>query len=113
MKARIYYAFAGLGTRGPECTEQMHDHWVQKLATRVYADEWVVLCVALELSIRIMIIPYNPPVAIGQWAVSSYGPEGAEHVLHLCNPLQQFVRTRRCLASHTSNLVVLLGGRLC
>ena len=91
----------------------MHVRWVQKLATREYADELVVLCVALELGIRITIIPYTPPVAIGQWAVSSYGPEGAEHVLHLGNPLQQFVLKRRCPASRTSTLVVLLGAKLC
>ena len=85
MKARIYYAFASLETRGPARTEQMYARWVQKLATKEYADELVALCVALELGIRIAIIPYTPPAAIGQWAVSTYGPEGAEHVLHFGN----------------------------
>jgi len=85
MKARIYYAFASLETRGPARTEQMYVRWVQKLATKEYADELVALCVALELGIRIAIIPYTPPVAIGQWAVSTYGLEGAEHVLHFGN----------------------------
>ena len=56
-----------------------------RLATREYADELVVLCVALELGIRITIIPYTPPDAIGQWAVATYGREDAEHVLHLGN----------------------------
>ena len=70
MKARIYHAFAALDPRGPKRTEQMYLRWVQKLATREYADELVVLCVSLELGIRITIIPYSPPSAIGQWAVT-------------------------------------------
>ena len=85
MKARIYYAFAALDPRGPVRTEQMYLRWVQKLATREYADELVVLCVALELDIRIRIIPYTPPAAIDEWAVSTSGREDAEHVLHLGN----------------------------
>ena len=40
---------------------------------------------ALELGIRIMIIPNTPPAAIGQRAVATYGREDAEHVLHLGN----------------------------
>ena len=58
---------------------------MQKLATSEYADELVVLCVALELGIRITIIPYTPPSASGQWAVATYGREDAEHVLHFGN----------------------------
>ena len=85
MKARIYRAFACLDVRGPARTEEMYARWVQKLATREYADELVVLSVALELGIRITIIPYTPPVALAQWAPSTYGPEGAEHVIHLGN----------------------------
>lgn len=85
MKARIYYAFAALDCGGPARTEHMYVRWVQRLATREYADELVVLCVALELGIRITIIPYTPPDAIGQWAVATYGREDAEHVLHLGN----------------------------
>ena len=85
MKARIYYAFAALDSRGPTRTEQMYVRWVQKLATKEYADELVVLCVALELGIRIKIIPYTPPMAIGQWAVATNGREDTEHVLNLGN----------------------------
>ena len=85
MKARIYYAFAALDPRGPARTEQMYLRWVQKLATREYANELVVLCVALELGIRITIIPYTPPSAIGHWAVTTYGHADAEHVLRFGN----------------------------
>ena len=71
--------------RGPARTEQMYLRWVQKLPTREYADELVVLCVALELGIRITIIPYTPPSAIGQRAVTTYVREDAEHVLQFGN----------------------------
>ena len=35
---------------------------MHKLASREYADEFVVLAVALELSIRIIVITYGPTV---------------------------------------------------
>ena len=63
----------------------MYLRLVQKIATKEYADELIVLCVALELGIRITIIPYTPPTAIGQWAVATYGRGEAEHVLHFGN----------------------------
>ena len=43
MKARIYQAFAGLDVGGRARTEAMYTRWVQRLATREYADELVVL----------------------------------------------------------------------
>ena len=85
VKARIYPAFASLDVFGPRRSEQTYAAWVQKLATREYADELVVLCVAMELGIRITIIPYTPPNAVAQWAPSTYGPEGAESVIYLGN----------------------------
>ena len=85
MKARVYLAFASLEPRGPKRDEQMYVRWVQKLASKEYADELVVLCVALELGIRIKIIPYTPPTVLDQWAVATYGREDTEHVLHLGN----------------------------
>ena len=38
---------------------------------------------AVELGIRAPIIPYTPPGAVEQWAVRTYGREGAEPLLHL------------------------------
>ena len=35
--------------------------------------------------IRITIIPYTPTSTIGQWAVTTYGREDADHVLHVGN----------------------------
>ena len=85
VRARIYMAFAGLAVDGPARTEAMYAGWVQRLATREYADELVALCVAMELGIRITIIPFTRRVARGMWAVSSYGPEGADHTIHMGN----------------------------
>ena len=85
MKARIYQAFAGLDVGGRARTEAMYTRWVQRLATREYADELVVLCVALELAVRITIIPHTPPHALGQWAVAAYGPDGADVAIYLGN----------------------------
>ncbi len=85
VKARIYNAFAGLDIRGPARTEQMYARWVEKLATREYADELVLLCVAMELGVRITVIPYTPPLANTQWAITTYGPAGADHVLYFGN----------------------------
>ena len=85
MKARIYQAFAGLDVGGRARTEAMYTRWVQRLATREYADELVVMCVALELAVRITIIPFTPPQALEEWAVATYGPEGGGDTIHLGN----------------------------
>ena len=76
MKAKVYPAFAGLDVRGPARTEQLYRRWVQKLAAKEYADELVVLCVALELAVHITVIPFTPPAALQQWAAASYRPSG-------------------------------------
>ena len=85
MKAKFYRAFACLDVRGPARTEETYASWVQNLATKEFTGELAVLCGALELGIRIEIIPYTPPVGPTQWETSTYGPEGAEHVIRLGN----------------------------
>ena len=45
----------------------------------------VVLCVALELSIRITVIPFTPLAALAPWAVTAYGPAGADGVIYVGN----------------------------
>ena len=37
----------------------------------------VVLAVALELSIRIVVVPYTPATALAPWAIPTYGRIGA------------------------------------
>ena len=85
MRARVFPAFAGLNVRGPARTDALYTQWVQKLATKEYADELVVLCVALELSIRITVIPFTPLAALAPWAVTTYGPAGADGVIYVGN----------------------------
>ena len=77
VKNRIYQAFALLGRHRARRTEELYAHWVQKLASTEFADELVVLAVAVELSIRIVIIPYTPEDALAPWAIPTYGSTGA------------------------------------
>ena len=78
VKDKIYAAFAFLPQlRGKQRTKQLYEGWVHKLASREYADELVVLAVALELSIRIVVIPYTPESTIHLWKIPAYGPTGA------------------------------------
>ena len=74
---RIYQAFALLGRHRARRTEELYAHWVQKLASTEFADELVVLAVAVELSIRIVIIPFTPEDALASWAIPTYGSTGA------------------------------------
>ena len=60
-----------------------------------HLDELVVLAVALELSIRIVIIPYTPESALRPWAIPTYGSQGAAQdagrTIYLGNNVVQYV----------------------
>ena len=87
--------FAGLSVRGPARTDALYTQWVQKLATKEYADELVVLCVALELSIRITVIPFTPLTALAPWAVTAYGPADADGAIYVGNNDAHYVYLSR------------------
>ena len=95
VKDKIYAAFASLPVRGKQRTEQLYESWVHKLASREYADELVVLAVALELSIRIVVIPYTPEFALEHWKIPTYGPtvaaQDASRTIYLGNNDVHFV----------------------
>ena len=59
----------------------MYTNWVQKLATKEYADELVLLACSLELKVRIACVPYTAPEHVGangqKWTISTYTPPGA------------------------------------
>ena len=74
VRAKIYLAFASLASRGPARTLERYRQWVQKLATREYADELVILAVALELQIRIICVPYTATTALAPWHIATYDP---------------------------------------
>ena len=79
MQARIYMAYAGLDSRGPARTQERYRQWVQKLATREYADELVILTVALQLQIRIICVPYTAATALASWNIATYDPAQLGH----------------------------------
>ena len=60
MKAKLYTAFAALEPSNGARTLPSYKRWVEKLATREYADELVVLACAAELNIRIVCVPRTP-----------------------------------------------------
>ena len=70
---RIYPAFAGLDVKGPPRTHDLYMRWVRKHGVAEFADELVVMAVALELRIRICCIPHTPASALSPWAPSTYG----------------------------------------
>ena len=76
IRAKLYPAFAALGNNGPARTEAMYTQWVGKLDTREYADELVLLAVALELPVRLVVIPYTPQSSDRPWVITSYGAPG-------------------------------------
>ena len=76
IRAKLYPAFAALGNNGPARTEAMYKQWVEKLGTREFADELVLLAVALELPVRLVVIPYTPPASERPWVITSYEAPG-------------------------------------
>ena len=74
VMANIYAAFAGLEEGSATRTLTMYKAWVQKLATKEYADELVVSACAREFKIRIVCIPYTPQDVLPKWMISQYQP---------------------------------------
>ena len=69
---RIYEAFACLEASGPRRTIATYKAWVERLGKNEYADELVMLAVAMELNIRIVCVPFTPQQVPQPWAVSTY-----------------------------------------
>ena len=91
----IYQAFAGLDVRGPARAEAMYARWVQRLATKEYVGELVVMCAALKVAVNLTIIPFSPPQALGERAVARCGPEGPSDTLLLGNTDVRYVLLSR------------------
>ena len=72
MLTRIYAAFACLEEGGPQRTIALCKAWVERLGQNEYADELVILAVAMELNVRIVCVPHTPQEAPQPWAVSTY-----------------------------------------
>ena len=78
IHATLYPAFAALGNDGRTPTEAMYKEWVEKLATKEYADELVLLAVALELPVRLVVIPFTPQASEQPWVITSYEAPDSE-----------------------------------
>ncbi len=72
MVWRIYQAFAGLQEECSDRTLAMSTRWVNRLASNEFADELVLVAVAIELKIRILCIPFTPSTATKPWVISIY-----------------------------------------
>ena len=72
--AILYPTFAALDVRRTARAETMCRKRVQKLSSCEFADELVVMDVALELRIRIRCILHTRDSAVSPWAPSTYGP---------------------------------------
>ena len=70
MLLRIYEAFACLEASGPRRTIATYKALVERLSQREYADELVIVAVAIN--IRIVCVPFTPQQAPQPWAVSTY-----------------------------------------
>ena len=72
MMGRIYQAFAGLQEDGPDRTIRMYKQWVDRLATNEFADELILVAVAIEMKIRIVCVPFTPATATRPWVIATY-----------------------------------------
>ena len=86
---KIYPAFAHIVLNGPARTDTLYQRWVDKLASKEYADELVLVAVAMELSIRLAVIPHTPPSAVAPWTIPTYGsidvPQDGSNTIYLGN----------------------------
>ena len=64
---RIYQTFAG-----PARSLAEYKNWLANLATKAFADELVLVAVAMELKVRIVAVPFTPSDSMGAWAISTY-----------------------------------------
>ena len=75
VKAKLFSAFAALDPNSGARTLPAYKRWVEKLATREFADELVVLACAMELKIKIVCVPHTPDGLELKWAISTYMPQ--------------------------------------
>ena len=55
----------------------MYKVWLDKLGRHEYADELVIVAVAMELHVNIVCVPYTPRQAPQPWAMSTYSSPDA------------------------------------
>ena len=72
MMGKIYQAFAGLHEDGPARDIGMYKRWVSRLASNEFADELILVAVAIELQVRIVCVPFTPATATRPWIITTY-----------------------------------------
>ena len=96
VKEKIYPDFAPLAVRGAHRAEQLYERWVSKLALKEYVDELIVLAAALELSIRIVVVPYAPESAPPFHGRSPLTGQQARRRMRLGQPIWETTTSTMC-----------------
>ena len=81
---KLFPAFADLSVSTAGGDFSSYKTWVEKLATREYVDELVVLATAQELGVPIVCVTHTPEASTAPWRVSTYAP-----LVSLGNPLSR------------------------
>ena len=50
----------------------MYKNWVGRVATKEFADELILVAVAVELKVRIVVVPFTRADAPKPWVISTY-----------------------------------------
>jgi len=68
-------AFAALQASAPDsqgATTESYNRWLDKVSVNEFADELILAATAEYLKLCIVIVPYTPPTAESQWAISEH-----------------------------------------
>ena len=68
-------AFAALQASAPAsqgATTESYNRWLDKVSVNEFADELILAATAEYLKLCIVIVPYTPPTAESQWAISEH-----------------------------------------
>ena len=68
----LFPAFAALAPRRDGATVEDYRAWLIRVSQHEFADELVASCVARHLCVRIIIVPYTPPLAAARWCIAEY-----------------------------------------
>ena len=56
----------------PSATTEMYHRWLDKVSVNEFADELILAATAEYLKLCIVVVPYTPPDAESQWAISEH-----------------------------------------
>ena len=79
-------AFAALQAAAPgspSATTEMYHRWLDKVSVNEFADELILAATAEYLKLCIVVVPYTPPDAESQWAISEHPYTDARQVQNI------------------------------